>query len=301
MNIGTQEILLIALIVLLLFGGKKIPELMKGLGKGMKSFKDGLNGKEDEPAKRMSDDGSLTFWDHLDVLRSSIIRMIVAAVVMGIAAFFMKDWLFNIVLAPKDSSFCTYRLLGVEPFSIQLVNTGLTEQFMIHMKVALMTGILVASPYIIYLLFRFISPALYENERRYSIRITVTAYVMFLVGVVVNYLLIFPLTVRFLGTYQVSEEVVTMLTITSYIDTLLMMSLVFGILFEIPVISWLLAKAGMLQASWMTEYRRHAIVAILIVAAIITPTADVLTLIIVSLPIWLLYEVSILLVRSVTH
>ena len=249
----------------------------------------------------MSDDGSLTFWDHLDVLRSCIIRMIMAAVVMGIAAFFMKDWLFDIVLAPKDSSFCTYRLLGVEPFSIQLVNTGLTEQFMIHMKVALMTGILVASPYIIYLLFRFISPALYENERRYSIRITVTAYVMFLVGVVVNYLLIFPLTVRFLGTYQVSEEVVTMLTITSYIDTLLMMSLVFGILFEIPVISWLLAKAGMLKASWMTEYRRHAIVAILIVAAIITPTADVLTLIIVSLPIWLLYEVSILLVRSVTH
>ena len=246
-------------------------------------------------------DESLTFWDHLDVLRSSIIRMIVAAVVMGIAAFFMKDWLFNIVLAPKDSSFFTYRLLGVEPFSIQLVNTGLTEQFMIHMKVALMTGILVASPYIIYLLFRFISPALYENERRYSIRITVTAYVMFLVGVVVNYLLIFPLTVRFLGTYQVSKEVVTMLTITSYIDTLLMMSLVFGILFEIPVISWLLAKAGMLKASWMTEYRRHAIVAILIVAAIITPTADVLTLIIVSLPIWLLYEVSILLVRSVTH
>ena len=245
----------------------------------------------------MSDDGSLTFWDHLDVRRSSIIRMIVAAVVMGIAAFFLKDWLFSVVLAPKDSSFITYRLLGVEPFSIQLVNTGLTEQFMIHMKVALMAGILIASPYIIYLLFRFISPALYENERRYSIRITVTAYVMFLVGVVVNYLLIFPLTVRFLGTYKVSEEVVTMLTITSYIDTLLMMSLVFGIIFEIPVISWLLAKAGMLKASWMTKYRRHAIVTILIIAAIITPTADIMTLIIVSLPIWLLYEISILLVR----
>ena len=245
----------------------------------------------------MNDDGSLTFWDHLDVLRSSIIRMIVAAVVMGIAAFFLKDWLFSIVLAPKDSSFITYRLLGVEPFSIQLVNTGLTEQFMIHMKVALMAGILIASPYIIYLLFRFISPALYENERRYSVRITVTSYVMFLVGVVVNYLLIFPLTVRFLGTYQVSKEVVTMLTITSYIDTLLMMSLIFGILFEIPVVSWLLAKAGMLKASWMTKYRRHAIVTILIIAAIITPTADIMTLMIVSLPIWLLYEISILLVR----
>ena len=245
----------------------------------------------------MSDDGSLTFWDHLDVLRSSIIRMIVAAVLMGIAAFLLKDWLFSIVLAPKESSFITYRLLGVEPFSIQLVNTGLTEQFMIHMKVALMAGILIASPYIIYLLFRFISPALYENERRHSVRITVAAYVMFLVGVVVNFFLIFPLTVRFLGTYKVSEEVMTMLTITSYIDTLLMMSLVFGIIFEIPVVSWLLAKAGMLKSSWMTKYRRHAIVAILIIAAIITPTADIMTLVIVSLPIWLLYEVSILLVR----
>lgn len=245
-------------------------------------------------------DESLTFWDHLDVLRGSIIRIILVAIVMGIAAFFMKEWLFDIVLAPKDSSFCTYRLLGVEPFTIQLVNTGLTEQFMIHMKVALMTGILVASPYIIYTLFRFISPALYENERRYSVRITVAAYIMFLVGVVINYFLIFPLTVRFLGTYKVSDEVMTMLTITSYIDTMLMMSLVFGIIFEIPVVSWLLAKAGLLKAPWMTKYRRHAIVAILIIAAIITPTADVMTLIIVSLPIWLLYEVSILLVRC-TH
>jgi sec-independent protein translocase protein TatC len=225
--------------------------------------------------------------------------MIVAAVVMGIATFFMKDKLFDIVLAPKDSSFCTYRLLGIEDFSTQLVNTDLTEQFMIHMKVALMAGLLIASPYILYTLFRFISPALYENERKYSIRITVAAYVMFLIGVVVNYLLIFPLTVRFLGTYRVSEEVQTLLTLTSYIDTLTMMTLIFGIIFEIPVVSWLLAKAGMLKASWMTRYRRHAIVAILIVAAIITPTADILTLVIVSLPIWLLYETSIVLVRAV--
>ena len=239
----------------------------------------------------------LTFWDHLDELRSVIIRILVISVLAGIVAFCLKDELFAIVLAPRSSDFITYRLMGVEPFSIHLMNTGLTEQFMIHMKVALMAGILIASPYIIYLLFRFISPALYENERRYSVRITVTAYVMFLVGVVVNYLLIFPLTVRFLGTYKVSEEVVTMLTITSYIDTLLMMSLVFGIIFEIPVISWLLAKAGMLKASWMTKYRRHAIVTILIIAAIITPTADIMTLMIVSLPIWLLYEISILLVR----
>ena len=132
------------------------------------------------------DDAQMTFWEHLDVLRDSIIRMIVAAVVMGVVAFCLKEPLFDIVLAPKDSDFITYRWLGGEAFSINLINTGLAEQFLIHMKVALMVGILVASPYILFLLFRFIAPALYENERRYSVRITVAAYAMFLLGIVVN-------------------------------------------------------------------------------------------------------------------
>ena len=243
------------------------------------------------------DDAQMSFWEHLDVLRDSIIRMIVAAVVMGVVAFCLKEPLFDIVLAPKDSDFITYRWLGGEAFSINLINTGLAEQFLIHMKVALMVGILVASPYILFLLFRFIAPALYENERRYSVRITVAAYAMFLLGIVVNYFIIFPLTVRFLGTYQVSETVSNMLTISSYIDTLMMMSLIFGIIFEIPVVSWLLAIFGLLKASWMSQYRRHAVIAILILAAAITPTGDALTLVIVALPIWLLYEVSILIVK----
>ena len=243
------------------------------------------------------DDAQMTFWEHLDVLRDSIIRMVVAAVVLGVVAFCLKEPLFDIVLAPKDSDFITYRWLGGEPFSINLINTGLAEQFLIHMKVALMVGILVASPYILFLLFRFIAPALYENERRYSVRITVAAYAMFLLGIVVNYFIIFPLTVRFLGTYQVSETVSNMLTISSYIDTLMMMSLIFGIIFEIPVVSWLLAIFGLLKASWMSQYRRHAVIAILVLAAAITPTGDALTLVIVALPIWLLYEVSILIVK----
>lgn len=239
----------------------------------------------------------MTFWDHLDVLRGSIIRVLVSAVVMGIGVFFLKDWLFDIVLWPRDSNFPTYRLLGAEPFQLHLINTELTEQFMIHMKVSLISGLLVASPYIIYVLFRFISPALYDNERRASYRLVGAAYGMFMVGIVVNYFLIFPLTVRFLGTYSVSSEVETMLTLSSYVDTLLLMSLVFGIVFEIPVIAWLLARFGMLKHTWMSMYRRHAIVAILVLAAIITPTADIMTLIVVSLPIWLLYELSIWIVR----
>lgn len=245
----------------------------------------------------MNDSGSLTFWEHLDILRGSLIRMLVAAIVAGVAAFLLKDWLFDVVLAPSSSDFITYRLLGVEPFRIELVNTGLTEQFMIHMKVSLVAGILIASPYILYLLFRFISPALYDNERRYSVRLTVAAYLMFLFGVAVNYFVIFPLTVRFLGTYQVSDDIHNLLTISSYVDTLAMMSLVFGIVFEIPVVSWLLARFGLLKSVWMSRYRRHAIVAIVIVAAVITPTSDVFTLFMVSLPIWLLYEASVLIVR----
>ena len=240
---------------------------------------------------------SKSFWDHLEDLRGSLIRIVVAALVFSTLAFCFKDLLFKIVLAPKDSSFFMYRLFGGGDFSIQLMNIGLTEQFMIHLKTACAFGILMASPYILYVLFDFVRPALYERERKHSVSLVLSAYVMFLVGVAVNYLFVFPLTVRFLGTYQVSGEVRNMLTLQSYMDTLLMMSFVFGIIFEIPVISWLLARFDLLKAEWMTQYRRHAVVVILILAAIITPTGDAFTLIIVSLPIWLLYELSVIVVR----
>lgn len=239
----------------------------------------------------------LTFWDHLDVLRSSLIRIGVAIVLLAVAAFVMKDELFSIVLAPRNSDFVTYRLLGVEAFTLHLMNTGLTEQFMIHMRTALYAGLLLASPYILYELFHFVSPGLYRQERRYAVWIVGAAYVMFLVGTMTNYFVVFPLTVRFLGTYQVSPDVANMLTLQSYIDTLLGMSLVMGVVFELPVVCGLMGRMGLLTDQWMGEYRRHAIVAILIVAAIITPTTDVFTLFIVALPIYLLYELSIWIVR----
>ena len=240
----------------------------------------------------------LTFWDHLDELRSVIIRILVISVLAGIVAFCLKDELFAIVLAPRSSDFVTYRLMGVEPFSIHLMNTGLTEQFMIHMKTAFFAGFLVASPYVIYLIFRFVSPALYDNERKYATALVSSGYLMFVLGTLLNYFLIFPLTVKFLGTYQVSEDVANMLTLQSYMDTLLMMSLVMGIVFELPVVSWLLGRMGLVNAQMMSQWRKHAIVAILVVAAIITPTTDAFTLFIVALPIWLLYELSILIVKT---
>jgi len=238
-----------------------------------------------------------TFWDHLDVLRSVLIRIAAAIVVFAVAAFLMKDELFGVVLAPRSSDFLTYRLLDAAPFELHLMNTGLTEQFMIHMRTAMYAGLLVASPYILYELFSFVSPALYKNEQRYAVWIVGAAYAMFLLGTLVNYFVVFPLTVRFLGTYQVSPDVANMLTLQSYIDTLLGMSLVMGIVFELPVVCGLMGRMGLLTDEWMSEYRRHAVVAILIVAAIITPTTDVFTLFIVALPIYLLYELSIWIVK----
>lgn len=245
----------------------------------------------------MNDD-NLTFWEHVDVLRGCLVRIIVVTVVCGLAAFNFKETLFSIVLAPSRYGFVSYRLLHASSFHINLVNIGLTEQFMIHVKTAFSFGFLVASPYILYVLYRFIAPALYRRERHYAVRVVLGGYVMFVLGLLVNYFIIFPLTVRFLGTYQVSLSVHNMLSLQSYIDTLLMMSLMFGILFEIPVISWLLALFGLLKAEWMQRYWRQALVAIVIVAAVITPTGDAFTLAIVSLPVWLLYEASILIVRA---
>lgn len=250
-----------------------------------------------------------TFWEHLDELRNCLIRIGAAIVIFGVIAFLFKEVLFAIVLAPKNDSFITYRafalasdwlsLSGVKPeaFSVKLINTGLAEQFVIHMRTSVYAGILCASPYILYVLFRFVSPALYSQEKKYATRVVGSSYVMFMLGVGLSYFLIFPLTFRFLGTYQVSSEVENMISLQSYMDTLMMMNLMMGIVFEIPILCWLLAKFGLISAAFMRRYHRHAIVVILVIAAIITPTSDVFTLLLVSLPMWLLYECSIFIVK----
>lgn len=257
----------------------------------------------------MSDNtDKMSFWEHLDELRTTIVRSLLVVVVFAIVAFCLKDEVFAIILAPKNADFVTYRLLssissllGQAPdggFFVRLINTGLAEQFLTHMKVSFCVGLLCASPYIIYRLFGFVSPALYTNERHYATHVVVGGYVMFLVGVLVSYFLIFPLTFRFLGTYTVSGDVENMIALQSYISTLLTMSLSMGIVFEIPILSWLFAKLGIISSAIMSKFRRHAVVVILIVAAIITPTSDVFTLSLVALPMWLLYEVSILITKA---
>lgn len=257
----------------------------------------------------MTDNNSaMTFWDHLDVLRGSLLRMAAVTVACAVVAFAFKDAVFAAILAPKHDDFILYRLLaGVSgwlaegspsSFHVELINTGLAEQFKIHVKTSLYVGLMAASPYCLYELFRFVSPGLYPKERRYGVRAVVSGYVMFLLGVALCYFLIFPLTFRFLGTYQVSPDVENLITLQSYMDTLLVMCFLLGILFELPIVCWVLGKLGILRRRFMRRYRKHAVVVILVVSAIITPTSDIFTLCIVALPICLLYEVSTFLVKD---
>lgn len=247
----------------------------------------------------------MDFWDHLDELRSCLLKALAAAVLCAVAAFCCKELLFAIVMAPSRSDFVTYRLFtrltGVSSeFHIDLFNPELAQQFLVHMRVALWMGLLVVSPYVLYLLFHFVAPGLYAHERRYAVSAVGSGYLMFLMGVALNYFIIFPLTFRFLGTYQVSPDVPNRIALTSYVGMLLMLCLAMGVMFELPVLSWLLAKVGVLKADFMTRYRKHAIVVIVILAAVITPTGDAITMSVVALPIYLLYEVSVLVVKRVS-
>lgn len=247
-----------------------------------------------------------TFWDHLDALRSVLVRSVVVVIVFACVAFVFKEELFAFVLAPGKADFVAYKWLGrasalwggdaATPFTLSLINTGLAQQFMIHVKTAFCAGLLCASPYIIYELFRFIAPGLYDAERRVAVGVAGGGYVMFMAGVAVSYLIVFPLTARFLGEYQVAPDVPNLITLESYMSTLIMLTLAMGIVFEMPVVAWLLARLGLLTPGFMRGYRRHAVVVIVIAAAIITPTSDAFTLLVVSLPMWLLYELSIFIV-----
>ena len=202
-----------------------------------------------------------------------------------VVGFVFKDEVFAVILHPKRDD-------------LQLINTAVTGQFVIHMMVSFYVGLIGAMPYILYQLFHFIAPGLYQQERRLAIRLLVSSYLMFALGVLFSYFVIFPFTLQFLGGYQVSGEVRNLISLESYIDTFTMLSLMLGVVFELPVITWLLGRFGLINANLMRQYRRLALLGIVIASALITPTSDAFTLLLVSVPIYLLYEVSILVVRK---
>lgn len=246
----------------------------------------------------------MTFGGHLEVLRKMLFRIIGIIVLLAVAIFSFKDFTFKVLLAPCSSDFTTYRTIEkvcasvgmnihFEPYRIQLINTELTSQFMIHLSTSAYLALLFASPYVLFELYRFVSPALYDNERRYSALVCVSVYLLFIAGVLMSYYVLFPFTIQFLGTYQVSADVVNQINISSYISSFIMLTLLMGLVFQIPVLSFFLGKLGVINATMMKRYRKHAVVVILIAAAAITPSADIFTLMLVAVPIYLLYEASI--------
>ncbi|MBQ6791197.1 MAG: twin-arginine translocase subunit TatC [Paludibacteraceae bacterium] len=226
----------------------------------------------------------LSFWDHLDELRSALLKSLSAWLVASVAAFVCKEPLFAVLMKP----------LGPEQ---KLINIDVTAQFVTHVQVALCIGFVVALPLMIWWLYGFVAPALYRQEKRYTVIFMVCAVLLFAAGVALNYFLIFPLSFRFLSEYQVSPTVVNQISLSSYFSLLLVLSILMGLLFEVPVVTWLLSRLGILRPEYLKRYRRHVFVALLIVAAVITPTGDPFTLLLVTLPVYGLYELSILIIR----
>lgn len=253
------------------------------------------------------DPNLLTFGGHLEVLRRMLFRIIAVMMVLAIAVFCFKDKTFELLLAPSQWDFVTYRYseaflhkLGSDftfnQFHINLIATELSSQFMTHISTALYLGLLGASPYILVELFRFITPALYENEKKYSVQVAATMYLLFIVGVLMSYFVLFPISFRFLGTYSVSGMVESNITLKSYISTFTTLTLVMGLVFQLPVIAFFLGKLEVVSSEMLANYRKYAFLVIMIVAAIITPP-DLMTLILVTIPLYLLYEVSIMVLK----
>ncbi|MDR1415886.1 MAG: twin-arginine translocase subunit TatC [Prevotellaceae bacterium] len=252
----------------------------------------------------------MTFWDHLEALRWVLLRAAVAVVVCTMLMFFNKERLTQVIFAPQDSNFIVYRAMcklatllhfdGLCPdeFSVELLNTRLASPFFTHMTASLYVGLLLSLPVIIVLLWRFIAPALYPHEQRRSIPLIFSCIALFVAGVLLGYFLVFPLAFRFLGTYQFGEHVVNRIDLTSYMNIFYTTLLSMGLVFEMPVLAYALSRIGIINKSLLRKYRRHAVVVILIIGAVITPTSDPLTLMLVSIPMYLLYELSIHVARS---
>lgn len=252
------------------------------------------------------DEKTLSFWEHLEELRWTIIRIILALIIIVGVIFTMKEFVFTrIVFAPLNSDFIFYEWLcslgnlvnlpAICPgeFSLQLININLAGQFLAHIGASFSLALILIVPYILFEIWRFVYPALYPNEKKHIGAIFSSASFLFYAGVATAYLIIFPLTVRFLGSYEISVLVPNQISVQSYLGTLYILIFSLGIMFEMPVLAFLLSKAGLIHKQLLKSVRSYALVILMILAALITPTTDPFTLIIVVLPLYLLYELSI--------
>jgi sec-independent protein translocase protein TatC len=256
--------------------------------------------------KKNTEESEMSFLDHLEALRWHLVRSSVAILTGGLLAFIFKDFVFDVVIfGPKNPDFITYRafcelskLMGtsgeycISEMPMQLINTEMGGQFSTHIWVSLITGIIVAFPYIVFEIYRFVRPALYENEAKHANKGILYTSILFLLGVSFGYFVIAPLSVNFLANYSVSKEVGNFINLSSFISTVTMVTVACGVLFELPVFIYFLSKIGLVTPASLKRYRKHSMVGILIAAAIITPP-DIVSQIIVAIPLGILYEVGI--------
>ncbi len=255
--------------------------------------------------KKVKTEKEMSFWEHLEELRGNIVRSVLAIIILAVVAFLNRNIIFDlIILAPKESDFITNRLLtqlgqllgisglSMKEMSIEIINIKMSGQFMTHMMISLVAGFIVAFPYVMFEIWRFVSPALKNNEKKHSGGAVLVSSLLFIAGVLFSYFLIVPLTLHFLGTYQVSDFVTNQISLSSYISTVVSVTFAVGIAFELPILVYFLTKIGLLTPSFMKRNRKYMVVILLVISAIITPP-DVFSQVLVVIPLIGLYELSI--------
>ena len=256
-------------------------------------------------------ENEMSFLEHLEELRWHIIRSIAAIVLLMITAFIFKNIIFDkIILAPKSPDFITARLLCrlgeflnatslcINTQQMNLININMSGQLTTHITVSLVAGLILAFPVVLWEFWQFFKPALKANEARYARGAVFAASMLFFTGVSFGYFMLAPLSIHFLSSYEISSDVVNQINIRSYIGTLTSICLATGVVFELPIIAFFLTKIGIITPAFMRKYRKHAIVVIFILAAIITPP-DVFSQTLVAIPLLMLYEISILISAKV--
>lgn len=253
----------------------------------------------------------MSFWDHLEELRWTLLRSVIALFVFAIVGFaLMPDIYDTWIMGPTRADFFLYKYLCSvtsaipffpdfcdDTFNIKIINYTLTSQFFRHMTTSFWLALILTFPYLIFEIWRFVRPALYDSERKSIKWVFLFGTIMFFLGCAVGYSLVFPMTFRFLATYQLSDMIENNISLDSYMDNFLMLIFIMGIIFELPLLSWLLSQLGFLNRSFFKRFRRHAIVGLLVLAAVITPSGDPFTLSVVFIPLYFLYELSAFFVK----
>jgi len=254
----------------------------------------------------------MSFLEHLEVFRWHLVRSSVVILLFTILAFIFKNFLFDeVILAQKESDFWTYQLfckfshligrgdaLCMQEISFNLINITMSGQFTTHIVTSIVAGVILAFPYLLFEIWRFITPALKKKEKKYALALIFSGSILFTIGILFGYYFVSPLSVQFLGNYQVSEMVSNEINLSSFISTVTTVTLVCGIVFELPLIVYFLSKMGLLTPEFMRKYRKHAIVVTLVLSAVITPP-DISSQVLLTIPLIILYEFSIYISKMV--